>query len=71
MISLAVPRHVTVFAEKTPNAIAPGHHWLITGFYPHGEVAFADHVIAVQPSEASTPTEAIDAALCKMRERGW
>lgn len=71
VVKLAVPRHVTVEAAREPDAHGDGYRWAITGFYLQGELAFSDTRISVLPSEASTPTEAIDVALRKMRERGW
>lgn len=68
---LAVPRHVTLRAERKPNAVSPGHHYVITGYFPQGEPAFSPDQFVVSESEAKTAGEAVRVALGRFRERGW
>lgn len=68
---LAIPRHVTLRAERKPNAVGDGHYYAITGNYAQGEDAFhPDHVV-VYGSEAGRPAEALRVALGRFRVRGW
>lgn len=66
---LAIPRHVTMHAERRENAFGPGHHYAVTGFYPRGEEAFTEQV--VPDSQAEDASEAIRVQLGRFRERGW
>ena len=68
---LAIPRHVTLHAERRPNAIGDGHHYAITGYFPLGENAFHPDQFVVSESEAATPGQAVRVALGRFRARGW
>ncbi len=66
---LAIPRHVTMVADRHVNAFGDGHHYQVTGYYPAGEPAFGTEVVG--DLSAAGPVEAIDVVLRRFRERGW
>ncbi|MEX5634971.1 hypothetical protein [Parafrankia sp. FMc2] len=66
---LAVPRHVTLRAERQPDAYGSGHQYEITGHYAQGEPAFRPQVVS--DSAADNAEQALRVQLLRFRERGW
>lgn len=66
---LAVPHHVTMHAKRCPDAIGPGHYYLISGVYGDGGEAFPDQVVGA--AAADSAAEALRVQLERFRERGW
>lgn len=66
---LAIPRHVTMHAERQPDAFGPGHHYLVTGLLAEDEPAFMPQT--VPDSVAGSAAEAIRVQLGRFRDRGW
>jgi hypothetical protein len=66
---LAVPHQVTMHAEPRPDAIGPGHHYLVTGVDRNGEEAFPEQVVG--SSAAGSAAEALWVQLRRFRDRGW
>ncbi|KPM55781.1 hypothetical protein ACG83_10940 [Frankia sp. R43] len=66
---LAVPHHVTLRAERVPDAFGPGHHYEITGHYQAGAQAFTPQVVS--DSAAGSADDALRVQLRRFRERGW
>lgn len=66
---LAIPRHVTMHAERRPDAFGTGHHYEITGLIAEDVSAFTPQV--VPDSVAGSAAEAIRVQLGRFREQGW
>jgi hypothetical protein len=66
---LAVPRSVTVHAERRADAFGAGHHYAVTGHSKIGEELFVEMIVSAGDAE-DAPT-ALRVALGRMRERGW